>query len=88
MASGRVNSRSFCAFIQASILAHWSGSTRRCTDSAPVGGRPRPRFFLVRDIASLIIFMYQEIELKRSVNFLRLTNDLPRSPPGSGSMQD
>jgi hypothetical protein len=68
MASGRDRSGSFCFAIHASIADDWSGKTRRCTDSAPVGGRPI--FFPVRDSIDLFMgFLYQKVKPRGSVYF-------------------
>jgi hypothetical protein len=60
MASGReIISR--CLPIHLSRAVSSAGNMRKWMETAPVGGRPRPRFFLVRDVDTLMIFAYQKI---------------------------
>src|SRR5258708_40047122 len=64
MASGRVRPGSFCFDIHAAIARDCSGSTRKCTDSAPVEGLPLD--FRVRVIALLINIVYHKVEPRGS----------------------
>ena len=56
-----------CLVLQLSIAFNSFGSIRRWIEMAPVFGRPRPRFFSVRDIDLDINFAYQKIRRPRKV---------------------